>query len=130
MIAKVCSQKNKNRDYFSSGWCIKTISATCCLHRDRLQREISLGARKHRRQHKEEHHIERGAQTDSAQCTLNTTHPHSASYQPVTYQPVSCTVYLLQLSASLAPKDIFACTLSLCKQQVALMVLMHQPLLK
>ena len=34
------------------------------------------------------------------------------------------------LDANLAPKDIFACTLSLCKQQVALMVLMHQPLLK
>ena len=41
MIAKVCSQKNKNRDYFSSGWCIKTISATCCLHRDRVQAKMS-----------------------------------------------------------------------------------------
>ena len=30
----------------------------------------------------------------------------------------------------LTPKDIFACTLSLCKQQVVLVVLIHQPLLK
>ena len=70
------------------------------------------GARKHGREHKEKHR----QAVHSAQCTLST-QPHSASYQPVSYTVYSAT-------------DISACTLSLCKQQVALMVLMHQPLLK
>ena len=34
------------------------------------------------------------------QCTLNT-HPHSASYQPVTYQPVSYTVYSATIACTL-----------------------------
>ena len=37
---------------------------------------------------------------------------------------------LIYILSKLAPKNIFACILSLCKQQVALMVLMQQPLLK
>ena len=37
---------------------------------------------------------------------------------------------LCSLPCFLASKDSFACNLSLCQQQVVLMVLMHQPLLK
>ena len=54
--------------------------------------------------------------------TLNT-HP------PLCLLPASLphSLFILQ---QFCKKDIFACTLSLCKQRVALMVLMHQPLLK
>ena len=111
MIAKVCSQKNKNRDYFSSGWCIKTISATCCLHRDRVQAKMScqkcciidcvgdwlvgdwlVGD-----------WLVRGRVGMGVQCALCT----------------ACLCFsLCSLPCFLASKDIFACSLSLCKQQV------------
>ena len=60
------------------------------------------------------------AETGSAECTLNT-HPHSASYQPVTYQPVSYRFYSATVIS--ASTKSFSSTLSLCKQQMALMVL-------
>ena len=114
MIAKVCSQKNKNRDYFSSDWCIKTLSATCCLHRlqvtgyncCRIDCVVDglIGD-----------WLVRGRVGVRVQCAL--------------CNACLCSS-LCSLPCFLASKEISACTLSLCKQQAVLMVLMHQPLLK